>query len=229
MTSGRDHVLPVDLLLFSACLGPEVRAALDLAAPQRAALDAALDVPPELHPTLDDAVEARRRALDEATRAVSRISVELDEVRERSGAAVDGSPWFAEPPQIVLAQLVDVRRQIARVRDALDRRRARVANFDWMGWALGEVAAGPEVPGVAPVFWLVPGRVPVMHTGLPARRMDPDWFEDARIPVIEVDAARLFELVAGGGSYEHDDYVVREAFELLLRALREAGVQRLPP
>ena len=158
--------------------------------------------------------------------------MELDALRDRLGAVVESSPWFAEAPQIVLAQLVDARRQISRTRDAIGRQRLRLDGFDWLRWALGEIAAEPAVRGSAPALWIAPegggSRIPVMRDGVPARCVDPDWVEDDRAPVVEIDPAHLFELVAGGGQREIDGYVAREALEALVRALRKAGVQRLP-
>ncbi len=133
LTSGRREVSLVDLLLLDSCLGSAVspqcartavRAAVDFADPERskargawAEVEAATNMTEEL----DALAPIRGRAVSAFRATLCELAVDLDERRATLAADIESSPWLHDAPAQLLSDMVDARRELAKLRERAER------------------------------------------------------------------------------------------------------------
>ena len=135
LTSGRREVSIVDLLLLESCLGSAVspqcacaavRAAVDFAEPERSKARGAWaegEAAANMTEELDALAPIHARAVSAFRATLCELAVDLDERRATLAADIESSPWLHDAPALLLSDMVDARRELAKLRERAERAR----------------------------------------------------------------------------------------------------------
>jgi len=153
VTSGRDAVGPIDLVLLQHCFGDPVETGVALKPIIRRALEAL--VQPASSQTVADtwdgfeeheedsdfavAVAGRLAQLDAFEGHIGAAARALDAQRDAIEAEVAGCPWVTGIPPRLMAGLIGARRHLARYARALERYRERLAAIDLYGEIMPQI------------------------------------------------------------------------------------------
>lgn len=196
VTSGRDALAPIDLLLLQHCFGdpaehasavrPVIRRALEhlvrppslatVTASWRALGDADED------PDFTRARADRLGALDAFARELADATAAIDQARADQAAHASASPWVVGLPPRLMAGFISARRELVAYADALERYRASLAHVDLLAEIVPSVrhaqltsvghAARARFDERRPAVWISPPGaspddwLPLAHDGL---------------------------------------------------------------